>query len=129
MHTSILKSLAILASVASIFALSVAFTARPLEAVVEYNEDNKPSGSIQQWVTQQLGYPKSLERSEQLVPVIIHLYVAADGKVQLEACEGGDEELQAYIKEHLDGERASLTSAYLNRDFEIKINFRPMSTH
>ncbi len=129
MKTTFLKSFAIVAMTATFYAITVAFTAvgstgdrRFLE---EESATERPQ-SIEQWVTRQLGYPRLLDRSEEVVPVILELHVDHSGRVQILSCATDRPELAEYIAGQLNGEMAAIESSSFNRDFEIKINFRHM---
>ena len=129
MKTTYLKSLTLVAVIASFYAISVAFTSVGSRPAMpgEKSEyiDAKPS-TIEQWVTRRLGYPHLLDRSEEVVPVVIRLHVDAQGRVGVLHCQTEWDALAEYITTQLNGHHASIDANQFNRDFEIKINFRHM---
>lgn len=129
MKTTYLKSLTLVAVTASIYAITVAFTSVGSHtavgrATLEFAAPK--TSTIEQWVTRRLGYPHLLDRSEEVVPVVIRLHVDAHGRVGVVQCETSYGELVEYITAQLNGQYASIDTNQFNRDFEIKINFRHM---
>jgi hypothetical protein len=129
MKTQALKSVTAMALLACLYATSVAFTevgSAPKRAAQEEVEHMEESSTIHHWVTNQLGFPKFLERQKEMTPVMLKLHVADDGTVKVLSCMASMPELIEYVQNMIDGQHAHVNTSYYGQQFEMKINFRPM---
>jgi len=126
MKTSLLKSVALLGFTATLFAIMAAFTTEHPRRLSDQLTEENASPTLQNWVMSQLGYPSILEREEKNNPVLLRLHIGPTGLVEVLTCSSAIAALEPYVIDRLQGKSAMVRNDFLSRDFEMKINFRPM---
>jgi hypothetical protein len=124
MKTSLLKSVAFLGLTATFFAITEAWAAGHPNRLIDQDKVESTLPTLDTWVMSQLDYPSLVEGEYENIPVVLRLRIGANGLVEVWSCAASMAVLEPYVRDRLQGKRALVRNEYLNRDFEMKINFR-----